>query len=409
MAGDDLWSLLQVERKAGWDKLRAAGPVVEKGGVYYLTRRDDVLAALHNTEVFSSALRPHHPASDVVGLPMVPIMVDPPDHSRLRKLLQSLFTSRAVDELLPTLTRQAAALVDAVAADGGCDAMAAVAVPFAAQVVLTLLGLPVEDRDRLIRWKDTIATSTPDCEPYRTAAVELGDYLAGAISQRRHDPMLPGLLARLPAGLSDVEAAGAFFLMAGGGAVEPVAAAIGFALLALAADEQLQAVLRADPGQVGVFVDEIFRLEALHTYRVTTADVTIGGVMIPAGSTVQICLGAANREYGDEITVVDGRIVRRRHWGFGSGIHRCLGAHLARMEVELILTQWLARIPTFGLAPGYSAAIGDAVFRAVNFSATAMFTLPALLLRWTPSASRRPSLADAGAAAFERYRARRAG
>ncbi len=120
-------------------------------------------------------------------------------------------------------------------------------------------------------------------------------------------------------------------------------------------------MLREDPDQMSVFVEEIVRLEppAPMLPRVTTAEVTIGDVTLPADTRVRLCVAAINRDDSDEIStndvVMDGKV--HRHWGFGGGPHRCLGSHLARMELTLVLDEWLKRIPEFSVAAGYEPHI----------------------------------------------------
>ena len=93
--------------------------------------------------------------------------------------------------------------------------------------------------------------------------------------------------------------------------------------------------------------------------RVTTEEVTVAGVTLPAGSRVRLCLGAINRDGSDAISgddlVLDGKV--HKHWGFGGGPHRCVGSHLARMEMNVVVTEWLRRIPDFELSPGFRAEI----------------------------------------------------
>ena len=128
------------------------------------------------------------------------------------------------------------------------------------------------------------------------------------------------------------------------------------ALLELARNPELRATLRDDPDQMDVFVEEIVRLEppAPMLPRVTTAEVTIGDITLPPDTQVRLCIGAINRDDSDEIStndvVMDGKV--HRHWGFGGGPHRCLGSHLARMELKLILDEWLRRIPEFSVKVG---------------------------------------------------------
>jgi cytochrome P450 len=140
-----------------------------------------------------------------------------------------------------------------------------------------------------------------------------------------------------------------------------VTAAIGFSLFELARRPQLRAALRDEPKQIRRFIEEIVRLEpsAPVAPRVTTQTVTVGGMMLPAGSQVKLCMAAVNRDGSDAMStdelVMDGKV--HRHWGFGGGPHRCLGSHLARIELTVIVEEWLKKIPEFELAPDYQPEI----------------------------------------------------
>jgi cytochrome P450 len=168
--------------------------------------------------------------------------------------------------------------------------------------------------------------------------------------------------------LDDAEAIGLSYLFVLAG-LDTVTAAMTAALLELARNPQLRATLRDDPSQMSVFVEEIVRLEppAPMVPRVTTAEVTIGDVTLPPDTQVRLCIGAINRDDSDSTStndvVMDGKV--HRHWGFGGGPHRCLGSHLARMEMTLIIGEWLHRIPEFSLEPGFTPEI---VFPANTFA-----------------------------------------
>lgn len=353
---------MAADRGVGWKVLRDAGRVVLVDGIHYLTHRDDVLAALRDPELYSSKK-----AFDVLGspLPLVPISFDPPEHTRFRKILQPFFSPHTLKQMLPALQSQAIEIVDRIAAKGECEVVADIAIPYPSQVFLTLFGLPLEDRDKLIVWKDSViaiseAASLEDAD--LTPALELVTYLTEAINTRRTNPG-SDILSQLLSGdepLDDAEIMGLSFLFVLAG-LDTVTAAMSSALLKLAQDPALRKELRENPDQMGVFVEEIVRLEppAPMLPRVTTAEVTIGDVTLPPGTMVRLCIAAINRDDSDDIStndvVMDGKV--HRHWGFGGGPHRCLGSHLARLELTLVVSEWLKRVPEFSVESGYEPHI----------------------------------------------------
>jgi cytochrome P450 len=234
--------------------------------------------------------------------------------------------------------------------------------PYPSQVFLTLYGLPLADRDKLVHWKDTVIAlaDAPTTEGHDlTPALELFAYLTEAIGERRNNPG-QDILSQLLTGedpLDDGEALGLSFLFVLAG-LDTVTASIGFALLELARNPGLRVRLREDPEQVKVFIEEVVRLEppAPVVPRMTTEEVSVGGHTLPADTPVRMMLGCINRDGSDEIStddvVMDGKV--HRHWGFGGGPHRCLGSHLARMELTLVINEWLSRVPNFEVKPGAS-------------------------------------------------------
>jgi cytochrome P450 len=353
---------MAADRGVGWKTVRDAGRVVFIDGWFYLSHREDVLAALRNPELFSSKK-----AFDVLGspIPLVPISFDPPEHTRFRKILQPFFSPHTLKEMLPSLQKQALDIVDEIAKRGECEVVADLAIPYPSQVFLTLFGLPLEDRDRLIAWKDSVIAlaESPSLEGVDlTPAMELLAYLTEAVNERRANPG-PDILSQVLTGddpLDDAEVMGLSFLFVLAG-LDTVTAAMTTALLELARNPELRATLREHPDQMSMFVEEIVRLEppAPMLPRVTTAEVTIGDITLPADTQVRLCIAAINRDDSDEIStndvVMDGKV--HRHWGYGGGPHRCLGSHLARMELTLVLDEWLKRIPEFSVEPGYEPQI----------------------------------------------------
>ena len=351
---------MTADRGVGWKVLRDAGPVVFMNGYYYITRREDVLTALRNPKVFSSRLALQPPGNP---FPVLPLAFDPPEHTRYRKILQPFFSPLGLSKSRPVLVRHAADMIDALAGRGECDAMKDLASIYPFQVFLDLYGLPLEDRDRLIAWKDAVIADKPyvseaDIAPARA----LYQYLSDAIQQRREDPGSDMLSAVMTGDgdFTDLELLGMSHLLILAG-LDTVTAAIGFSLLELARRPALREQLRGNQRQIRVFIEEIVRLEpsAPVAPRVLTQTTVVGGMTLPAGSSVHLCMAAINRDGSDSIStdelVMDGKV--HRHWGFGGGPHRCLGSHLARMELTVIVDEWLKRIPEFALAPDYHPEI----------------------------------------------------
>jgi cytochrome P450 len=340
------------DRGVGWKTLRDAGPVVFMNGAYYLTRREDVLAALCEPNLFSAQLALQPPGSPV---PVLPSAFDPPEHTRYRKILQPYFSPHVLSKSRPVLERHAVEMIAALAGRNECEAMADFARLYPFQVFMDFYGLPLEDRDSVIAWKDAAVAGKPE-------GYELLAYFTDAIQQRRQRPgsdMLSQVMTG-PGDLSDLELLGMSHLLILSG-LDTVAAAIGFSLFELARRPQLRRELRDKPEQIKVFVEEIVRLEpsAPLAARVTTDFVNVGGMTLPPGTPVRLCTAAINRDGSDAIStddlVMDGKV--HRHWGFGGGPHRCLGSHLARIELTIIVDEWLKQIPDFELPQGYTPDI----------------------------------------------------
>lgn len=350
---------LAEDRGVGWKALRDAGPVVFMNGHYYITRREDVLSALRNPQVFSSTVLqpPGHP------LPVLPLAFDPPQHTRYRKVLQPFFSPHALSKSRPVLERHAAEMIGVFADRGECEVMADFAHLYPFQVFMDLYGLPMQDRDRLIAAKDAVITD----KPYLTQAdMEQGrmllEYLATAIQQRRQNPG-SDMLSRIMASdgeFSDLELLGMSHLLILAG-LDTVTAAIGFSLYELARRPGLRRELRDNPRQIRVFIEEIVRLEpsAPVAPRITTQYVNVGGMTLPPGTHVRLCMAAVNRDDSDSMStndlVMDGKV--HRHWGFGGGPHRCLGSHLARVELTVVVAEWLRQLPDFELPADYTPEI----------------------------------------------------
>ena len=376
------------DRAAYWRHLRELGPVVkiETGDPllhgYYLTRRDDVRAALLDPQTFASP--PKTFAIQLFGapLPQVPLSCRTrEEHARFGSVLHPLFSPRALAPFAPELRARAAKLVDKVAGRRQCDAVS-VADTYASQALFMVCGLPSDDTRAAAMASAAVIGDTTG-----NAQLELIKWLNTSFDAGLRDPERPPgilwpLLEQLGTDknfpLTQVEVVAVILLLFSVAGIEMVASAIGFALLHLARDPQLRAQLREDPAQIPAFAEEIFRLEPPGPAipRITTRKVEIGGVTIPARSSVWLALEAAGRTSGgEEISRgSDGEVRRQRHWAFGAGMHRCLGMHLARLEMDTFLTEWLNRIPDFELKPGFTPTVVQ--------KPTSVTHLRRLKLRW---------------------------
>ncbi len=351
------------DRTAAYSFLREAGPVLRTAfGAYLITSAGAAEFALRNPGLFSSRR-----AFDLVGspLPLVPIAFDPPEHTRYRRILQPFFSPRGVAAWLPQVRALARDLIDAVARRGHCDLVADLAVPLPAQVFLTLFGLPVQDRDRLNTWKEGLVRTRAG-EPGETRGehairmgTELFEYLVEQVAQRRTAGTGTGLLGQLltdPGGdrLTDEEIYGLTFLFVLAG-LETVTSALSTAFAVLASQPALRRRIAVDPAVIPAAVEELLRVDGplLFVPRVTTQDVEVAGQLIPAGTLVQVMVAVADRDpagHPDPDVIDFAR--QERNLAFGSGPHRCLGSHLARMEMRVAIEEWHRRIPDYELAPG---------------------------------------------------------
>ncbi len=378
--------------------LRAEAPVsrvdLADGPVWLVTRYDDVRAALADPRLSKDwrHLLPPEARADAPAeqIPMM-LLLDPPDHTRLRGLVSRSFTARRIAALRPRVAEIAAELLDAVPADAPFDLMERYAFPLPVQVICELLGVPAADRDRFGAWSGTlIDQSSP--EATHEATVQLHAYLAALIADRRAEPddALLSALTRVADAdgdrLSEPElVAMAMLLMIAGH--ETTTNLIGNAVLGLLTHPDQLALLRARPELMPRAVEEFLRFDGPvwnATYRFTTEDVELGGVTVPAASAVQLTLGSANRDEARFPDAARLRIDRDAggHVAFGHGIHFCLGAPLARIEGEVALSALLARFPRLELAVDPA----ELVYRR----STLVRGLRALPLRALPEQSAQP-------------------
>ncbi|MFE5586501.1 cytochrome P450 [Kitasatospora sp. NPDC056531] len=349
-------------------KLRAEAPVRRIVGpdglpVWLVTRYPDVRQALADPRL---ALDKAHAApGNYKGFSLPPALdanllnMDPPDHTRVRRLVSRAFTPRRVAALRAPIERVAEQLLDTIEPLGRTDLLANYAAPLPITVICDLLGVPEDDRLDFRSWTDTLITPDPARpEQTRAAVKSMLGFFTGLIERKRTEPaddLLSDLITVRDEQdrLSEDELTSLAFLILFAG-YENTVHLIANAVLALLTHPEQLAALRAEPELIASAVEEFARFDGpapLSIRRFPREDVTIGDVTVPAGETVLLSVASANRD-PEQFTDPDRLDLRRSengHLALGHGIHYCLGAPLARMETSLALTALLRRFPDLAL------------------------------------------------------------
>ena len=352
-----------------WARLREEEPVYynERLDFYALSRFDDVLRAHLDPDTFSSA---HSTVLEMMSeepdefMKSFMIFMDPPVHTRYRKLVSRAFTPRHIAALEPRVRALTGRFLDEFVGAGGFDYVADFGARLPVMVISALLGAPEEDEAQLRQWTDDMLHIEPGAEMMgaRADSIRNGvyEYWQAHFDERRRNPRDDIMSELMAADLEEADGSvrhltdeelHAFIGLLSGAGNETVARFLGWAITGLDEFPDQRARLTAEPALIPNAVEEILRWEAPSAIqgRWTMHDVEVQSTAIPAGSKVALLTGAANRDpraFGEPDVIDVGRSINR-HVTFGYGIHFCLGASLARLEGRIALEETLTRFPTW--------------------------------------------------------------
>jgi cytochrome P450 len=289
---------------------------------------------------------------------LIPLEADPPQHGKFRLLGAKVMAPQAIEAMTSNIAEIVHKLVDAVAERGECEFNGAIAHRLPTEVFCNLMGLPYSEADKFLQWNDKLLHSLDEQEAKR-AGGEIAEYLARLIEERRREPRTD-LVSTLIEGRVDGEPLTSdelldyctLFFMAG---LDTVAAASGLIFTFLGQHPAHLKSLSDDPTRIPNAVEELLRMHApVQSNRRVTHDLEFHGVRMKEGDFVLASTSLASldpKAFANPLTADFDR-TPNPHMVFGYGPHRCLGSHLARREINVLLSYWLQRVPAFELVPG---------------------------------------------------------
>jgi cytochrome P450 len=342
--------------------------VIAMEDILHVTKRRDV----HSMEPEMMALAAGFMGA---GRPLIPLMLDGEEHTKYRKLLDPLFAPKEVAKIEPQVRNLCNELIDRFAGEGQVDFFTAFCEPLPSQIFLTLLGLPLEDLDFLQWFKDGIIRPKDD-EHRSTASPRMVEYIEREHDRRaalEHpgDDLFGGFMQAEVEGhrLTREDVVDIVFLLVLAG-LDTVTASLSCMVDWLARNPDRRQQLIDDPTRWPTAIEELMRVETpvVAGGRYATADFEVGGQQVRAGDNIRVLWAAANLDESQfaNPTEVDFERPANKHIAFASGFHRCLGSHLARMELRVALETLHARIPDYRLDPAAPPGYNNGPIRNVD-------------------------------------------
>lgn len=366
---------LQADPQPVYRRLQSGCPIQRMipGAGHFFFKYEDVMFALKHPEIFSAQVETRMLGND---RPLIPLQIDPPEQTKYRKLLDPFFLRKRVAELEPDVRALVNQVIDGFIENGECEFHRDFAVPLPCTVFLRLFGLPQADFDLFLELKDGIVRPSGETfEEVQVVRAETGrriyEYFDSLLDVREAHPKQDFLSYLLTARLEDMKLSRDevkdvcfLFLIAG---LDTVTATLGCVFSYLAQHPDRRQQIARNPALIEHAIEEMLRWETpvMQVVRVLTRDYTMNGVRLEKGERVTLVLGAANvdPEQFEAPLQVELERESNRHLAFGGGSHRCLGSHLARMELQVSLKEFHRRIPEYhlreGSVPIYSPAIRE--------------------------------------------------
>jgi cytochrome P450 len=331
-------------------------------GFWVVSGYDETKFVLQNPGLFTSEKSVRVPAGEDT-LPMPPIEVDPPRHAKYRSVLAPAFSPRSINVLEDRIRGLTASLIDKFISDKRCELVADLAAPLPTGIFTQIMGLPIEDAGQFYAWKNIInheSRTDNDPDAAGRATREAMAYLKTVLDARRAEPTDDIATQLVQAELEgepieeDEMLRMAFLLFLGG--LDTVTSALTFAFAHLASSPGDRSRITNDPEIIPSAVEEFLRRDAVIMIgRVATQDVELGGHQVKAGERILCNSIAANRDSRQFPNPEQVQLDRapNRHVSFGMGPHRCVGSHLARLELRVVLEEFHKRIPDYRLAEGF--------------------------------------------------------
>lgn len=358
-----------------WRELRESWPDANVDGCPAFVTRALALEVLHDTESFSSAGARETGSNDRA---LIPLEIDPPDHRRYRKLLDPIFAPRSIRTMEPAIRALVVETIEPIIARGECDFAVEISERIPSSFFLSLLGIPTSRLDEFLELKNLLLRTGADTEEFRERQRQAGirgyQLFEAELAKRKVEPtddLISQLLRAEIDGerLTDEEVLGTCFIFMLAG-LDTTAAAIGSTVAYLAANPDDRRQLIDQPDLLPNAIEELLRHQTIvsNITRRITRDVVVDGRPLPGGTACVVALGAANTDPAvyERPEEVDFHREARSHLTFGGGIHRCLGSHLARAEIRLVLEEWHKRVADYQVAPGRRPVWADGPARSLD-------------------------------------------